>query len=362
MNRSNSIRMSVVFLIVAFCSFGVASLVAMDRYGSDTKSRFQNLLETTLQARIRELRNYVRSVDNDLKIVGSISLVQTAINDFSSAFDALGQNPTGELQRIYIKENPHGAGSRDNLIKANDGSKYSELHAAYHSWFKKLVKARDYYDLFLVDRRGYVVYTVFKEDDLGTSLTNGPLKNTVIAKVYRKAMTSAPGSVVGSDFIRYAPSKNIPAAFVGTPVFRGGRVVGVLLVQLRLDPFNQIMQGSQKLGDTFESYLVNPKRLMLSQSRFVKNSILLQKADTPSVAAAISGATGFGIIDDYRGKRVLSAYSPFVWTGGKWAAVAEIDVSVMHRMSTSLWINLLIAGVLTLIGAGLLGWLLAAKE
>jgi len=87
------------------------------------------------------------------------------------------------------------------------------------------------------------------------------------------------------------------------------------------------MQSAHDLGDSFESYLVGLDRLMLSQSRFVENSILTLKVDTPSVENALSGATDFGTINDYRGFPVLSAYQPFRWTGGEWATVAEFDES-----------------------------------
>lgn len=65
---------------------------------------------------------------------------------------------------------------------------------------------------------------------------------------------------------------------------------------------------------------------MLSQSRFVEDSIFTQRVDTPSVERALSGATGFGTVDDYRGLPVLSAYQPYNWTGGTWAVLAEFDV------------------------------------
>ena len=67
------------------------------------------------------------------------------------------------------------------------------------------------------------------------------------------------------------------------------------------------MQRSHDLGDSFESYIVNEDHLMLSQSRFIEESIFAQKVDTPSVERALSGATGFGTVDDYRGIPVLSA-------------------------------------------------------
>ena len=301
-------------------------------------------------------------MENDLKIVGSLSLVQAAVGEFARAFRDLGPNPMMELQRAYIDENPHEATSRHKLLKADDGSRYSDLHRVYHAWLSGLVSARDYYNLFLVDPDGNIVYTVFKEDDLGTNLLTGTLRDAPIADTYRQAVNSPPGRVVGTGFARYAPSKNIPAAFVGTPLHHEGRFAGALLLQLRLDPFNRIMHGAHSLGDSFESYLVNGNRLMVSQSRFLEESVLSQVVATPSVQGALSGATGFGIVDDCRGVPVLSAYQPFDWIGVKWAVVGELDVAEANRSSESLRLTLLIAGLAIVVVSALLGWLVAARD
>lgn len=122
------------------------------------------------------------------------------------------------------------------------------------------------------------------------------------------------------------------------------------------------MQGAHSLGDSFKSYLVNGDRLMVSESRFLEASVLTQEVATPSVQGALSGATGFGIVDDYRGVPVLSAYQPFAWTGVKWAVIAELDVDDLNRRSESLRLSLLIAGLGVVVVAALLGWLVAARD
>jgi len=145
-------------------------------------------------------------------------------------------------------------------------------------------------------------------------------------------------------------------------LYQDGQVVGALMVQLRLDPFNRIMQSSHELGDSFESYLVSRDGKMLSQSRFVEDSIFTLDVDTPSVNKALSGATGFGIIEDYRGKSVLSAYQPYKWTGGQWAVVAEFDESELKEDGSFLRLMITIAGASLVLVAGLVGWVIAARE
>ena len=359
---SNRLRLSITLAAVSAVAFALASALAIRIFDDDLRGHFRAVLETSLQSRVQELGSYARSVENDLKIVGSLSLVQAAVGDFSRAFHDLGPDPMTELQRVYIEENPHGVTFRHKLLKADDGSEYSDLHSVYHAWLSGLVSARDYYDLFLVDPDGNIVYTVFKEDDLGTNLLTGTLNGAPIADAYQEAVESTPGSVVGTGFARYAPSKNIPAAFIGTPLHHDGRFAGALILQLRLDPFNSIMQGAHSLGDSFESYLVNGDRLMVSQSRVLDETVLTREVATPSVEGALAGATGFGIVVDYRGVPVLSAYQPFDWIGVKWAVVAELDVEELNRSGESLRLSLLIAGLSVVVVSALFGWLVAARD
>lgn len=266
------------------------------------------------------------------------------------------------LQRAHIEENPHEATSRHKLLMAGDGSRYSDLHGVYHAWLVGLVSARDDHDPFLVDSDGNIVYTVFKEDALGSSLLTGTLDEAPIADACRQVVDSPPGQVVGTGFARCAPGKNMPAAFVGTRLHHDGRFAGALLLHLRPDPFNRIMQGVHRLGDSFDSCLGNDERLMVSRSGFPEESISTQEVDTLCVHGALSGATGLGSVDDYRGVPVLCAYQPFDRIGVKRAVIGELEAAEVNRSSESLRLKSLIAGLGVVVVSALLGWLVAARD
>jgi len=362
MRISNRIKMSVLFAVVAAIAFGAASVLAVQKFADNVQTDERSALEASLDTYVLEVNFYVDSITNDLKLVASAAGTPRIFREFSDAFTQLGTDPGREAQRLYIAQNPHPRGSRQSLVRANDGSKYSEVHGRHHRWFVGFAERRDYYDVFCVDADGNVVYTVFKEADFGTNLLTGPFKDTLLAKTFRDAMKATPGTVVASGFERYAPSNYIPAAFQGIPVYENGEPIGALILQLRIDRFNKGTQISNDLGPTFEAYFVNDIRLMMTDSRFVENAILSQGADTESVRRALAGASGFHISTNYRGDRVLSAYRPFVWAGGHWAAIAEVGAADLEDRVAALARFLgLIGAVCTVVAAGL-GWLLAAKD
>ena len=128
----NQLKLSIAFAAVAAVAFGVPSAIAIKSFDDNAKDRLQTVLETSLEARVQEIDGYARAGVSALELLGSTSLIQEAVGDFSRAFAALGQNPTLELQQIYIIENPQEDHSRDALVMANDGSEYSRLHSTYH--------------------------------------------------------------------------------------------------------------------------------------------------------------------------------------------------------------------------------------
>ena len=126
------------------------------------------------------------------------------------------------LQNQYILANPNDTGSKHLLDSADDGSSYSEAHEIYHPILRDYLEHFGYYDIFLVAEDGDIVYSVFKEVDYGTSLLDGPYRDTNFAEVFRSALDADDGDFVSLvDFEPYDPSYNAPAAFTASPIFDG---------------------------------------------------------------------------------------------------------------------------------------------
>ena len=256
------------------------------------------------------------------------SLNDTLITAQEELADAYTEQLPERLRELYINNNPYPFGSRSELADAEDGSRYSTAHRSFHSIAKSFVVERGYYDFFLIDRQGDIVFTVEKEDDFATNLVDGPWADTGLAEVYRLALVSGgQRTVVFSDFARYGPSDDAPALFAGVALTRpDGSISGVLAVQVPIERIQSIMQFTAGMGDTGETYLVGEDYLMRSDSRFSDVSTTLDKrVQTATVELALAGATGVQFTLDYRDIEVLSAYTRVDLDGFSWAVMAEID-------------------------------------
>ncbi|MEH6496491.1 MAG: methyl-accepting chemotaxis protein [Pseudomonas marincola] len=290
----------------------------------------QNKLKTALQGRLTAMEEYLKSIQEDLRITASNPLVATATVEFGMAWQELGQSPSAKLQKLYITDNPFPTGEKEKLDVAKDGSSYSRVHKKYHIWFRKMLQERAYYDIFLFDKEGNLIYTVFKELDYATNLMNGKYRDTDLGKVFRAAKGNPKTDFqTFFDFKPYSPSHGAPASFIASPILKpDGSFIGVLAFQMPIDRLNNIMQDTVGMGRTGESFLVGADFLMRNDSRFSDDSTILKRTvKTPQVELALAGDVSAMQSVDYHNVTVESAFGFIDFLGTRWAIVSEIELS-----------------------------------
>jgi len=315
----------------------------------------ESKMTALLQTRKSSIEQYLASISSDLRFQAENPNVKDALVEFTKAWKEMGSGQTETLQKLYITENPNPTGEKEKLDFAPDGSVYSAVHKAYHPWIRQFLQERGYYDIFLFDTDGDLVYTVFKELDYATNVMNGKYKDTDLGNAFRGAMKLKQGEQAFFDFKPYAPSNGTPASFISTPIYQGGAVNGVLVFQIPIDRINQVMQVTAGMGKTGETYIVGADKFMRSDSRFSKESTILKvKSEGETTTAALAGKTGLAVVNDYRGIPVMSAYAPVKFQGTTFGLLAEIDMSeVLEPVNQVRNIMAIIAVVTLLIVAGL---------
>lgn len=385
----------------------------------------------------REIERYFEQIQFQLETLADDISTQAALRDFSSTFseypkekvssadvnalksyysngfgqtyrDSNGNKSGNELSRLsqisdvgtalqarYIGVNPNALGEKHLLKSDTLNTPYDKAHKLYHPPIKHFLESFGYYDIFLVDNQGNIVYSVFKELDYATNLLSGPYKNSGLAEAFNGAKSKAKNDFFLVDFKPYYPSYEAAASFMAAPVFEDGKRLGVLIFQMPVDAINSIMTYDGKwadagLGTSGETYLVGQDSLLRSQSRFLledkqgyiqaltsagisarvvseigdkESAIGRQPVDTKGSKAALSGQVGSDIILDYRNVPVLSAYSPITVAGLKWAILSEIDeaeaLADVGRLNSAVFatvgISTVVLLVLSAIGASVVG-------
>jgi len=238
------------------------------------------------------------------------------------------------LKKAYIDENPHPIGEKHLLKSANTGSHYDKVHKRYHEWFTNLMTRRGYYDIFLFNDDGNLVYSVFKEADYATNFKKdgGEWAATDLGEVFRRGF-SAPDNnpVVFEDFAPYGPSNNAPASFIAHGLNdENGKRIGVLAFQMPVDRLNVLFSETGGIGRTGEVAIVGPDGFMRNDTSFTKeNDILKTKVEMPFVPAGTLKSNVSGIAQVYRGEAMNLSVAPLNFGGVNYRVIAMLSNSEM---------------------------------
>ncbi|MEA2099833.1 MAG: methyl-accepting chemotaxis protein [Campylobacterota bacterium] len=326
-----------------------------------------------------EIKRLVKS-DLESNYLGDVNYAVPSSAQRKSTDEYLPKDINGLIaQYVFIVDSSSKLGEKNNMTyNSKYDSTYMSAHKKYHKSFNSFLEAYSLYDIFMVDMKGNMIYTDFKEKDFATNLKTGVYSNTGIARAYKKALNIGEGKLAFDDFAPYEPSYNSPASFIATPIFIDGIKKGVLIFQMPVDIINKIMRFDGKfkeagLGESGEAYLVGEDYMMRSNSRFqpeIKDKLVqslgttigVWKVKTASTEAVMSSDKKIGkhIIDDYRGVKVLSVYHPIdVFGQAKWAIVAEIDEAEAMQPAYDLGNIITITSIVVLVIAIVIAWFLS---
>lgn len=349
------VAMIAVGIMVAIIIGGVSYFKASNQGHKLT----DNALKAIIVQKKNDISSYLKIIEQDLKINSQNQQVIQAIDEFNSAWQLIGENQKDLLQKAYIKDNPHPLGEKEKLDRANNGLEYDNIHAKHHPWFRKLLQERGYYDIFLFNLQGDLIYSVYKELDYATNLNKGQYKTSDLGNAFRAAANSdAPNQVHFFDFKPYAPSHGAAASFMSIPVYENNSKVGVLIFQMPVDNINALMSSSSGLGETGETLIVGDDYLLRNDSKFSKeNDILTTTIKDPVINQALNGGIHTGISTSYRGQEFQFTATPLSYKNTNWVMLAVKSTAEINAPFVTLRNQIILSTCLLIIVIGFLGYL-----
>ena len=109
--------------------------------------------------------------------------------------------------------------------------------------------------------------------------------------------------------VYYSPGLEQPTMTISTPIKdKQGNLLGVLAGRLDLGELSKIIEQRPVKSRTEDTYLVNAFNFFVTEPRFGRGYALKKAVHTEGVEAGLSGKSGVGFYQDYRGKSVIGAY------------------------------------------------------
>lgn len=275
-----------------------------------------------------KIHTWLKSVEASVVTASTGTQAIGALYGLSAAFREIGSDAKEQLQAAYIANNEFPAGERQALDRATGDLYYHTVHSSYHKTFRTIIEQQEFYDLFLIDKAGNIVYTVAKEFDFGENLITGSLKESNLAEVVTRSLNGSAGQFYFSDFAPYGPSGNAPAMFVAAPIVNDlGTVVGSIAMQMSMQVLTKILDRDNLAGASSNVFMISNSGTIMTDSRFEDGFKQGETAqDLPHIEAGLQGGEAF-----YENVMLTSGNYGFAQTfqietrSGSWLMVVERD-------------------------------------
>jgi methyl-accepting chemotaxis protein len=318
--------LGVVLAYLSYFQFNELDVVAHEQgvevMVADAQKSISEQVESALMANTllkkKHIEDYFCVMESRLLVAKDNPFVVDALAKCQEAFNAAGKSVDSDAWRGVAK--------------------------GYDAYFSGMIKANNWFDLFLISTDGYIVYTQAREPDLGMLVSKEPLFSSGIGAAFRKLEADKTVEIAVSDFSPYSPSNNEQAAFMMTRLRDAtGKLVGQIAFQINPVDINGIIQQRVGLGETGESYLVgegSDGRTYMRSDRVVKKGAIGEAKTDSIIKKAISGESGWETKTGSTGNSEFVCYAPLSISGMKWSiqttmSTAEAFKAVEHMKSLS---------------------------
>ena len=288
MQRSIAGRLLFWFLVIALIPCAILTAITARIATRALENSVRNNLVKIAAAKAGELEAYaLERVRDGTALARAPTLVQ-AVKRLSAA----------------RAEKAAPAAQAEALVKARP---------EFEPFLRYVSMSFDYSHLLVIDLGGRVLFSLDESFPTGSTILSGGLASSELAAAFDRSRTLLQSELCG--FQSYGGSPQ-PLAFVTSPIFDGGRVIGVLAMGLGPAKIWQVLSDLTGLGETGE--IVTGQRtgdtvtvttpLRHAPDAAFKMQIPVGGAQGTATQRAASGERGYGTVRDYRGEEVVAAW------------------------------------------------------
>ena len=290
MPRSIAGRLLFWFLVIALIPCAILTAITARIASTALENSVRNNLIQIAAAKATELEAYAQERLRDGTALSRSPSVINAIPELSATLEQSGV-------------------SLPNALRASSLSEPRPID----TFLSYAAKAFGYSTVLLIENSGRVVFSLDDSVPLGASLLSGTLATSELAIGFDRSRTLLQSEL--STFQTYGKSGQ-PLAFVTTPIFLNGKVIGVLAMGLGPNRIWKVLSDLSGLGDTGE--VITGERmgdnvLVTAPLRHAPDAafrmlIPLGSAVGSTIQKAASGQRGYGTASDYRNQEVVAAW------------------------------------------------------
>lgn len=324
-----SIKLPMLIGAVGVMAAGATTLAGYLSSSSTIKHQAERRVVEIVSDRAASMTRWLGDVERTLSITATSPATLQAISDFTAAWNIMGGSRFAELQSAFITQNPYPAGEKQKMRASGNLPFYDEMHIVHHPEFRKLQESSGYYDIFLFDLVGNMIYSVRKESDFATSLKDGPFKGTALGMVIMDVLAKQDVEHTAfQDFTPYEPSASSPSAFMAHIVMdNNGDAIGAVAFQLPISAVGEIAAQNTGLGNTGDIFVFGEEKLLRNDLADTEALDILTAAPNGAWLRAGEEPSHMGGAFDRSGAPALVATAKVKFADTSWTFVATERLS-----------------------------------
>jgi len=318
-----------LMLIISLIPLSIVAYFSAQKASNALLQSSYNQLTAMREVKKSQLERFFAEREGDMGVL--METTGALLESQKKKLQAIQKLKTQNLEELFkttqsaihvSKDSPYVGDAFNELNRAFRGSgvnsqTWKNIAAKYDKTFLDVMKNNGWYDLFLINKQGDIVYSATKESDLGMNIPGSILKDSSIGAAFKKVEGLSNDDVAVADFAPYAPSNGAQAAFIMGKLKTAD---GYFAMQLPTDPINAIVQQRAGLGATAETYLVgeNDGKSYYRSDRVIKSGKIGTEKSGSIIKAALAGESDITIKTGSTGAVEIVAYNPVNIDGLHW--------------------------------------------
>ncbi|WP_294225441.1 response regulator [uncultured Shimia sp.] len=344
-------RLLVTFLLASVLPLALGGVVFYRLVNQIITTETFEKVAFVRDAKASEISQYMTYAARQAESLAQSANVRYSVGEFYGFSHALRQiegtpeEAGAKLRNIFGVDSAQGqrdeSETEDQLLR--EALEYSNTHRRFHQDFLDFLQEAEFDNLYLADRHGQVVYSVYKDAYLGR-----PLNQRVIGlgQAFHKVTSSDGFDPVFQDYAVDAISGEL-AAYLAVPVRLHGSHKGAMI--LRIPPNS--LQSLVNEGDASLS-VISSGGLMIASSGG------LTLGEQVRIPKPMKSNEGVAVLDaGLTGIPTLSAWRELEEPFPQWTVIAETSREMAFQNSHRLRDTLILIGVAAAAGLALLSFI-----
>ena len=245
----------IIFLLLSLVPMTVVSLFSYRSSIHTLRQQTNDKLNAVSSQEVKKIKSYFRNLTVNLNLLAE-----------------LRQN-TFFLEKLISRKWESGLAAADFV----HSPKWAVIGEEMGTDLALYRRTYGYHDIFLIDNKGNILFTVARKENLGTNIWLAETADSPFSLACRRSIDS--GEISFSDFQNYKLSDDTEVfGFLAAPVINEREErIGIMVLQFAIDSVDEMVSSAAGLGNRAEMYLVGEDLRLRSHLKLDPDRPLLDK-------------------------------------------------------------------------------------